>query len=91
MDVVAAALQVSVRPMAVSMSVTVTVSVVRYQGRPLLLRPSHLPTVQDDPLKNEDHEEAGSHDELWKGEIGLVKTDREKLISLQAQFDKVKN
>ncbi len=80
MDVVAAALQVR----ACSMAVSVPISVVRYKGRPLLPSRSHLPTIQDDPLHYEDHEEAGSHDELWKGETGLFETDMERFMSLQA-------
>lgn len=86
-DVVAAALQVG----ACSMAVPVSISVVRYEGRPLLLRCSHLPTVQNNPLQHEDHEEAGSHDELWKWETGLFETHMESLMSLQAQSDEVKN
>jgi len=47
-------------------------SAAREQRRPLLLRrPVRLPTAQDKPLQDEDHEEAGGHDELWKREAGL--------------------
>lgn len=72
MDVVAAALQVR----ACSVAVSMCVSVFWYEGCPLLPGPSHLPTVQDDPLQYENHEEASSHDELWKGETGLFETVR---------------
>lgn len=85
MDVVAAALQI--RTCSVTMSVPI--SVVWYQGRPLLCSPSHLPTVHDDSLQDEDGEEAGSHDELWKGESGLFWDQQVRLVSLQ--FDKETN
>lgn len=65
MDMVAAALQIRACAMAVS------ISVVLYEGCPLLVRPCPLPTVQDKPLQYEDGEEAGSHDEFWEGEIAL--------------------
>lgn len=72
-DVVAAALQVG----AASVAVAVAVPVVRDEGSPLLPSPPHLPTVLHDPLQDEDHEEAGGHDELCEGETGLFETDRE--------------
>ncbi len=89
MDVVAAALQLRARSMAVPVSVSI--SAVRYQWRPLILRTRHLSTVQDYPLQNEDCEEAGSYDELWKRETGLFQTDTERLISLQAVHHKVRS
>lgn len=84
MDMVTAALQVRAR----SMAVPVPISVVRHKGFPLVMSPSHLPTVQDNPLQYEDCEEAGSYDELWKGETGLFETNIEKWISLQTLSDK---
>ena len=80
MDMMSAALQV--RACSVAVTVAVAVSVVLYEGRPLLLSPSSVPTVQDNPLHYEDHEEADSHDELWERETGLFETDGERFISL---------
>lgn len=72
-QVVAAALQVRARPVAVPG--------LWYERGILLPSRPHLPTVQNDPLQNEDGEEAGSHDELWQGEIALFQTHKETLIS----------
>lgn len=74
MDMVSAALQVWAR--GCPMAMTIPVSIVLYKGRPLLLSPSRLPTVQDNPLQYEDHEEAGRHDELWKWEADLCEKCR---------------
>lgn len=84
MDMMAAALQIRTWSMAVSVSI----SVVLYEGRPLLLSPSSVPTVQDNPLQYEDHEEARGHDELWERETGLFETDGERLMSLRISLIK---
>lgn len=76
MQVLATALQVRARPVAVP----VAMGGLWYERGNLLSSRPQLPTVQNDPLQNEDDEEAGSHDELWQGEIALFHTDRETLI-----------
>lgn len=65
--------------MSMSMSMTITIYDFWYEGLPLLQRPSHLLIVQDNPLHNEDCEEAESHDKLWKRETGLFETNAEKV------------
>lgn len=72
MDVVAAALQV--------VACGLPVPVPLYEGCPLLMSPIHLPAGQDNPLQNEDSEEANSHDKLWKGEADLLERDLEKKL-----------
>lgn len=86
MHMVTAVLQIRARSRAVAVSMPT--SVFWYEGCPLLLSPSHLPTVQNNPLQYEDCEEAGGHDKLWKGETGLFETDTERLTSFKVQTDK---
>lgn len=86
MHMVAAAVKISACSMA--MAVSMPIPVFWYKGCPLLLCPSHLPTVQDNPLQYEDCEEASSHDKLWKGKTGLFETNIERLHSFKVQTDK---
>lgn len=65
--------------MSTSMSMTITIYDFWYEGLPLFQRPSHLLIVQDNPLHDEDCEEAESHDKLWKRETGLFETNTEKV------------
>lgn len=82
-DVLATALPIRTCSMSMSMSMSVSMTITIYdfwyEGLPLLLRPSHLLIVQDNPLHNEDCEEAESHDKLWKRETGLFETNAEKV------------
>lgn len=80
-DVLATALPIKACAMSMSMSMSVTITIYDfwYEGLPLLLRRSHLLIVQDNPLHNEDCEEAESHDKLWKRETGLFETNTEKV------------
>lgn len=73
MDMMAAALQIRTR--GYPMPMVMPVSVVVYKGCPLVPSPCHFLTIQDKPLQDEDHEEAGSHDELWEGEVGLCESN----------------
>lgn len=72
-NVVAAALWVRTCAMAVA----VAVSSSWYEGGSLVMSCSHLLTVQNNPLQNEDCKEASSHDKLWKRETGLFDQHRE--------------
>lgn len=82
-DVLATALPIRTcsmpMPMSMSMTMTITIYDFWYEGLPLFQRPSHLLIVQDNPLHDEDCEEAESHDKLWKRETGLFETNTEKV------------
>lgn len=74
MDVVATVVHLRICSMSVSMT-----SDFWYEGLPLPRRPSQLPTVEGNPLHDEDGEEAGSHDELRQRETGLFDANTDKL------------
>lgn len=74
MDVVAAVLRV--RTSSMSMSV---IPDLWYEGLPLLGGPPQFPAVEDNPLHDEDGEEAGRHDELGQRETGLFDTNADTL------------
>lgn len=84
MNVVAAALWV--RTCAVAVAVAVAISSFWYEGGSLVMSCSHLLTVQNNPLQNEDCKEASSHDKLWKRETGLFETSGERLFNLKDNY-----
>lgn len=82
MNVVAAALWVRTCAVAVAMAI----SSFWYEGGSLIMSCSHLLTVQNNPLQNEDCKEASSHDKLWKRETGLFETSKERLFNLKDYY-----
>lgn len=76
MDVVATVLHLRICSMSMSMS---GISDFWHEGLPLPWRPSQFPTVEGNPLHDEDSEEAGSNDELRQRETGLFDTNTDKL------------
>lgn len=75
-NMVATAFQVRARAVAVA----VAISSFRYEGGSLVMSPSHLLKVQNNPLQDEDCKEASSHDKLWKRETGLFETTIKRLF-----------
>lgn len=73
-DVVAAALRLGTS--SVSMRV---VPDLWYEGLPLHRRPPQFPAVEDNPLHDEDGEEARRHDELGQRETGLRDSNTDAL------------